>query len=129
MQFDAQQELICTFVVETLPMLRARFGTTVTLRIAGSAPAPEVTALAAFPGVEIVANPADLTRHYRWADLAVIPLTAGGGTRIKLASANLGDDLKGEAWDIGHCMPIRLAPNGTRCCVPIIRLPWGTSLA
>ncbi len=78
---------LCTFVVETLPRLRARFGAAVTLRIAGSAPAPEVTALAAFPGVEIAANPADLTRHYRWADLAVIPLTAGGGTRIKLLEA------------------------------------------
>jgi glycosyltransferase involved in cell wall biosynthesis len=78
---------IRTFVVETLPRLRARFGTAVTLRIAGSAPSPEVMALTALPGVQIVANPPDLTRHYRWADLSVIPLTAGGGTRIKLLEA------------------------------------------
>ena len=57
------------------------------LRIAGSAPSPDVVALADLPGVELVANPADLTKHYAWADLAVIPLRAGGGTRIKMLEA------------------------------------------
>ena len=75
------------FALETLPLLRRRLGDGVQLRIAGSAPAPEVAALAQSPGVELVADPPDLAAHYRWADLCVIPIEAGGGTRIKLLEA------------------------------------------
>src|SRR5262249_14566344 len=39
------------------------------------------------PGVEVAANPPDLAEHYAWADLAVVPVHAGGGTRIKLLEA------------------------------------------
>ncbi|HET7097880.1 MAG TPA: glycosyltransferase family 4 protein, partial [Casimicrobiaceae bacterium] len=62
-------------------------GDRVVLRIAGSAPAPDVAALAGLPGVELVADPVGLAACYAWADLAVVPLTAGGGTRIKLIEA------------------------------------------
>jgi glycosyltransferase involved in cell wall biosynthesis len=34
-----------------------------------------------------VADPPVLAPHYAWADLAVVPLSAGGGTRIKLIEA------------------------------------------
>jgi glycosyltransferase involved in cell wall biosynthesis len=78
---------IAGFVRDVLPQLRARFGDDVVLRIAGSAPIAEIVALASLPGVELVVDPADLAPHYAWADLAVIPLTAGGGTRIKLIEA------------------------------------------
>ena len=49
--------------------------------------APEVARLAAHPGIVVVANPPDLRPHYEWADLAVVPIAAGGGTRIKLLEA------------------------------------------
>jgi glycosyltransferase involved in cell wall biosynthesis len=75
------------FILETLPLLRARHGRRLSVRIAGSAPPPDLLALAAREGVELVADPPELARHYRWADLAVIPLAAGGGTRIKLIEA------------------------------------------
>jgi glycosyltransferase involved in cell wall biosynthesis len=58
----------------------------VELRIAGSRPAAEVTALAG-PHVEVHADPADLAPHYAWADLALAPIRAGGGTRIKILEA------------------------------------------
>jgi len=75
------------FVLETLPRLQRRFNGIIELRIAGSAPTPEVTALARSPGVELIADPPTLAPHYRWADLCVIPIAAGGGTRIKLLEA------------------------------------------
>ncbi len=75
------------FVAEILPRLRACLGKGVTLRIAGSAPTEEIAGLVTLSGIELIANPADMARHYRWADLAVIPLRAGGGTRIKLLEA------------------------------------------
>ena len=78
---------IAAFVRDVLVELRARLGAGVVLRIAGSAPVTEVKELASRPGVELVANPPDMAPHYAWADLAVMPLAAGGGTRIKLLEA------------------------------------------
>jgi len=75
------------FVRHGLPRIRALMDHAVTLRIAGGSPAPEVTALAGQVGIELVADPPDLARHYRWADIAVVPVHAGGGTRIKLIEA------------------------------------------
>jgi glycosyltransferase involved in cell wall biosynthesis len=70
---------------ELVPRLR-QDGTPVELRLAGSRPGPEVTALAG-PGIEIHADPIDLAPHYAWADLALAPIRAGGGTRIKILEA------------------------------------------
>lgn len=78
---------ICRFVVEILPKLQTHFGQGVTLRIAGSAPTPEVLELSKRRGVELIVNPPDMSSHYRWADIAVIPIRAGGGTRIKMLEA------------------------------------------
>ena len=78
---------ICGFVRDVYPRLRERYGDGVALRIAGGAPAPEVARLAAHPGIVVVANPPDLRPHYEWADLAVVPIAAGGCTRIKLLEA------------------------------------------
>ncbi len=75
------------FANDVMPSLRASFGASVALRVAGSAPAPELATLAAAGALELVADPADLAPHYAWADLAVVPLDAGGGTRIKLLEA------------------------------------------
>ena len=77
---------IVWFSREVLPLLRVAIAD-VTLRIAGGQPAPEVAGLAAIPGIEVIANPTDLGDHYAWADLAVVPIAAGGGTRIKLLEA------------------------------------------
>jgi len=75
------------FVRDVWPLLRAQRSDRVALRIAGSAPTSEVTVLARIPGVEIVADAAELDACYAWADLAVVPIAAGGGTRIKLLEA------------------------------------------
>ena len=80
-------EGICTFAATVLPELRRTLGSKVVLRIVGSSPVAAVTALATRPGIEIVANPPEVATHYAWADLAVAPLSAGGGTRIKLLEA------------------------------------------
>lgn len=70
---------------ELVPRLR-RDGSPVELRVAGSHPLPEVVALAG-PGITICADPTDLAPHYAWADLALAPIRAGGGTRIKILEA------------------------------------------
>lgn len=80
-------EGIRAFATTVLPELHRTLGSKVVLRIVGSSPVAAVTALATRPGIEIVANPPEVATHYAWADLAVVPLSAGGGTRIKLLEA------------------------------------------
>jgi polysaccharide biosynthesis protein PslH len=87
-------EGIRSFVTLVLPQLRGTLGNRVVMRIAGSAPPADVLTLANAPGVEIVPNPLDLAPHYAWADVAIAPLFAGGGTRIKLLEA------------FAHCVPV-----------------------
>lgn len=70
---------------ELVPRLR-QSEASVELRIAGSRPVEEVAALAG-PGIEIHADPPDLAPHYAWADIALAPVRAGGGTRIKILEA------------------------------------------
>ncbi len=77
---------------EILPCLRALRprGGAVELRIAGSRPAAAVAALAGPTDagrIEVCADPADLAPHYAWADVALAPIRAGGGTRIKILEA------------------------------------------
>lgn len=71
---------------ELLPRLR-KGGTQSELTIAGSHPAEAVSALAGEVGVTLHANPPDLAPLYAKADVALAPIRAGGGTRIKILEA------------------------------------------
>ena len=57
------------------------------LVLAGRTPRPEVQALAGLPGVELIEDPADVAPLLSSAHLTIVPLTAGGGTRIKILEA------------------------------------------
>jgi len=58
-----------------------------TLVVAGRRPKPAVRALAELPGVELVENPETMAPLLSAAHLTIIPLAAGGGTRIKILEA------------------------------------------
>jgi O-antigen biosynthesis protein len=55
--------------------------------LAGRHPNPAVKSLAALPGIELYANPESLSAFYQRAHIAVVPLSEGGGTRIKILEA------------------------------------------
>jgi glycosyltransferase involved in cell wall biosynthesis len=58
------------------------------LTVAGRSPNARLTALVEKSRhAEIVANPADLAPLYRAADMVLLPLTEGGGSRIKVLEA------------------------------------------
>jgi len=57
------------------------------LVLAGRTPRPEVRALSGLPGVELIEDPADVAPLLSSAHLTIVPLTAGGGTRIKILEA------------------------------------------
>jgi len=73
-------------VYEILPRLREIAGQPVTVTLAGE-PDDTVRSLAAEPGVVVTGFVSDLAACYRAANVVVVPLTAGGGTRIKLLEA------------------------------------------
>ncbi|MBZ9992219.1 glycosyltransferase family 4 protein [Mesorhizobium sp. BH1-1-4] len=57
------------------------------LVLAGRGPNPAVQALAGLPDVELVENPESVAPLLCGAHLSIIPLRAGGGTRIKILEA------------------------------------------
>ena len=69
-----------------LPRVRRSFPAA-RLVLAGRSPAPAVKALARPDMVEVIADPADLSGVFRRGHLSVTPLSAGGGTRIKILEA------------------------------------------
>ena len=75
------------FCTEILPRVRAAAGQPVRVLIAGSNPSARVRALAREREVLIAGAVPDLARFYRAADAVVVPLRAGGGTRIKVLEA------------------------------------------
>jgi glycosyltransferase involved in cell wall biosynthesis len=69
-----------------LPRIRQEFPTA-KLVLAGRYPKPPVKALAGLQGVKLVENPDDMTPLLSNAHLSIVPLAAGGGTRIKILEA------------------------------------------
>ncbi len=59
----------------------------VQLSIVGRAPAPAIRKLASRKNVSVTGQVADTTPHYRDASVVVVPLRAGGGTRLKILEA------------------------------------------
>jgi glycosyltransferase involved in cell wall biosynthesis len=59
----------------------------VRLVIVGSNPSAAIARLGSQRGIEVTGAVADVARYYRDADLAIAPLRAGGGTRIKVIEA------------------------------------------
>ena len=69
-----------------LPKLR-RKNLDVELRLVGHQPSADVVALEDLEGVELLTEVQDLGPLYEWADQVLLPLRAGGGTRIKILEA------------------------------------------
>ncbi|RUU45328.1 glycosyltransferase [Mesorhizobium sp. M6A.T.Ca.TU.002.02.2.1] len=79
---DAAERLAATI----LPRIRQRLPTA-SLVLAGRYPKPAVKALTGLQGVDLVENPDDMGPLLSRAHLSIIPLSAGGGTRIKALEA------------------------------------------
>ena len=75
---------LCT---EVLPRLRALTAMPVQVYIVGTHPSERLRQLSAVPGVTVTGSVPNLARYYQSADLVVVPIRAGGGTRIKLLEA------------------------------------------
>lgn len=75
---------------DVAPLLRQRRSTRWEITIAGRCP-PQylLDKCSRTPGINLVGDPADLTRLYRESHIVVVPLRAGGGSKIKTLEAFL----------------------------------------
>ena len=83
--------------------------------IVGRKPAPEVTALAAIPGIRVTGTVPDVRGYYRGALAVAVPLRIGSGTRLKILEAMaagvpvVSTRLGAEGLDVTHGENILLA--------------------
>ncbi len=75
------------FCREVLPRIRARNREPFLLRVVGRGMADTMKPLAGIKGVRLIGEVADIGREYADADAVVVPIRAGGGTRIKVLEA------------------------------------------
>jgi glycosyltransferase involved in cell wall biosynthesis len=87
--YEPNEDALQFFCAGVLPRIQAGADRPVTLRIVGSGAGPAVRRLDGQAGVELIGEVADVAPWYRDAHLAVVPLRAGGGTRIKVLEAFL----------------------------------------
>ena len=85
--YDPNEDAAIFFCAKVLPRVRAVAGRPVQVLIAGSNPSARVRALAREPEVTVAGAVPDLAPYYAAADAVVVPLRAGGGTRIKVLEA------------------------------------------
>ena len=85
--YEPNEDALLFFCASILPHLQAGADRPVTLRIVGTGVGPAVRRLDSQAGVEVVGEVPDVAPWYRDAHLAVVPLRAGGGTRIKVLEA------------------------------------------
>ncbi len=76
-----------TLCREILPAVRARLGTAAYVDLIGARPDPTVLELGRLDGVAVHPDVEDVAPFYRRAHAAVVPLRAGGGTRLKILEA------------------------------------------
>jgi len=87
MNYEPNEDAAVFFCAEILPLLRQRATRPFRVVIAGRRPTPRVMALASNPEVTVAGEVPEVGKYYRDADAVIVPLRAGGGTRIKILEA------------------------------------------
>ncbi len=83
MNYPPNADAAVFFARSILPRIRAEVPD-VKFIVAGHSPLPCVRGLAADPDIEVTGSVADLRPYYERAAVNVVPLRAGGGTRLKI---------------------------------------------
>jgi glycosyltransferase involved in cell wall biosynthesis len=114
------------------PHLCRAVRTPVRLVLVGSNPSPSLVRLGRRRNVSVTGTVADTSPYYRDADLAVIPIRSGGGTRIKLLEAAahqvpvVSTPLGAEGTTFRHGHDLLLADTEAkfvRACTDLLRHP------
>lgn len=81
------EDAVNFFCTEVLPLIRRATDQKVRVTIVGAGATPAVRRLAEAPDVLLIGAVPDVATAYREADAVVVPIRAGGGTRIKVLEA------------------------------------------
>lgn len=87
MGYYPNEDAALFFCSEVLPRLRAKAWRPFRVQVVGTCPSRRVLALSAHPEVAVTGAVPDLAEYYQDADVIVIPVRGGGGTRIKMLEA------------------------------------------
>jgi glycosyltransferase involved in cell wall biosynthesis len=123
---------LCTDIV---PRVRARVSHAVRVVIVGTNPSPRVRALARDRDVLVTGAVPDVAAYYRDAHAVVVPLRAGGGTRVKLLEAFahrrpvVSTTIGAEGIEARHEADILLADTAEELAVCCARLLTDAELA
>jgi sugar transferase (PEP-CTERM/EpsH1 system associated) len=85
MGYAPSVDAVLYFYREILPLIREMIQP-VELRIVGADPSPEILKLTA-PGLHVTGRVEDVVPYYQESTVCVVPLRAGGGTRLKILEA------------------------------------------
>jgi glycosyltransferase involved in cell wall biosynthesis len=130
MGYMPNEEAARWFVTRVWPRLRRAVATPLRLVLAGSNPSASLVRLGRRRDVLVTGTVRDVAPFYRDADLAVIPVRAGGGTRIKLLEAAafgvpiVSTTLGAEGMTFRHGRELLLADNAeqfARTCAALLR--------
>jgi glycosyltransferase involved in cell wall biosynthesis len=86
MNYHANVEAAVSFAQRIWPRIHERFPEW-RLILVGCEPSPEVLALGKLAGIEVTGTVPDVRQYYRESVAAIVPLRAGGGTRLKILEA------------------------------------------
>jgi len=131
--YAPNSDAVLHFCRDILPRIHAQIRRPVTFEIVGSgAPRTLKMALTNQPHARLLGWVNDLTPHYARADAVVVPLRAGGGTRIKILEAfayqrplvSTPEGIEGiAAVDGVHALIAQNADEFASACVRLLRDP------
>jgi glycosyltransferase involved in cell wall biosynthesis len=87
MNYFPNVDAVQFFCKEVFPSLKEKLGNSIQLYIVGSSPEQEVVKLAEIEGVTVAGRVESVKDYYMQADIVVVPIRFGGGTRIKILEA------------------------------------------
>jgi len=132
LSYFPNQDGVLWFCREVLPLLRQRRGDSVLFRIIGFGDTSGLESIRNLPGVCLSGYQADLVPFYTQATLAVVPLRAGAGTRLKILEAFayvrpvVSTTIGAEGLEVTHGKDILLADTPetfTEACLSLIDQP------
>jgi sugar transferase (PEP-CTERM/EpsH1 system associated) len=126
MDWHPNQDAVSFFVRDILPKVRREVPATLT--IVGRHPPPSIQRLADIPGIVVTGTVPDVRPYLARAQLCVVPLRVGGGTRIKIfeamamGTAVVSTPLGAEGLPVSDGTNIALAADADAFAATLVRL-------
>lgn len=115
--YEPNVDAILWFSGRVMPLLRARHGRA-RLLVAGANPPPAVRRLERHPDIKVLGFVENLSRLYQRVTLAIAPMPAGGGTRIKVLEAAANGVASVVSEQAAEGLFTRREPWGFICATP-----------